>query len=62
MFSGCTSLNYIKCLATNISALYCINSWLSNVASIGTFVKSQNMNSWESGNNGIPNGWTVQNA
>ncbi len=62
MFSGCTSLNYIKCLATDISATYCTEDWVSGVANSGTFVKNGNMEDWGSGVNGIPNGWTVEDA
>ena len=62
MFRNCTSLNYIKCLATNISASNCTNSWVSNVASKGTFVKASSMTSWTTGDNGIPRGWAKQNA
>ncbi len=61
MFYHATKLNYIKCLATSISASYCVNNWVNSVASSGTFVKSRSVN-WPSGNNGIPSGWTVQNA
>ena len=61
MFYGCTNLNYVKCLSMDMSG---INSyyWLSNVSASGTFVKNPNLNSWVSGPDGIPNGWTVQNA
>ena len=62
MFQGCTNLNYIKCLATNISVFDCTGGWVYNVASSGTFVKAANMESWTTGNSGIPNGWTVQDA
>ena len=62
MFSGCTNLNYIKMMATNISASDCLNSWVSGVASSGTFVKDTNMASLPTGSSGIPQGWTVQNA
>ena len=62
MFSGCTNLNYIKCLATNISASGCTTSWVTNVASTGTFVKNPNMSSWPTGTSGIPTGWTVEDA
>lgn len=61
MFSGCTSLNSITCLATDISADYCTNYWVSGVASSGTFTKAASMNSWTSGESGIPSNWTVQN-
>ena len=62
MFSGCTNLNYIKCLATNISATSCTNLWVLNVAASGTFVKAASMSDWTTGTNGIPEGWTVQDA
>ena len=61
MFSGCKNLNYIKCLATNVSGYSYTNYWVSGVASTGTFVKSPNK-TWTTGNNGIPEGWTVQDA
>ena len=62
MFRDCTSLNYIKCLATDISATDCTRDWVNGVASKGTFVKNPNMASWPTGYNGIPLDWTVQNA
>ena len=62
MFRDCTKINYIKCLATDISAPYCTNNWVSGVASTGTFVKNPNMTSWAEGANGIPTGWTVIDA
>lgn len=62
MFYDCTNLNYIKCLATNISASNCTTDWLTGVSATGTFVKNASMSDWTSGNNGIPNGWTVQTA
>ena len=61
MFQGCSNLNYVKCLATDISGSSCTVSWLSGVASIGTFVKSAKMNDWSTGASGIPEGWTVKN-
>ena len=62
MFSGCVKLNYVKCLATNISATSCTGVWLRDVSSTGTFVKAAGMNSWTTGNAGIPSGWTVIDA
>ena len=62
MFYGCKNLNYIKCLATDISASGCTDGWVNGVASTGTFVKNPNMSGWTTGKNGIPTGWTVQNA
>ena len=62
MFRGCSNLKYIKCLAvdginTNDSA----TTWVSGVASTGTFVKASSA-SWPTGNNGIPSGWTIENV
>jgi hypothetical protein len=62
MFNGCTSLNYIKCLATSLSPYSPTASWVRGVASTGTFVKNPNMSSWTTGDSGIPTGWTVQDA
>ena len=62
MFAHCSSLNYVKCLATDISAYYCTTQWLDSVAENGTFIKDYAMSSWTSGVDGIPSGWTVQNA
>ena len=62
MFKGCTSLSYIKCLATNLVASDCTTGWVDGVSSSGTFVKASSMSSWTTGNNGIPNNWTVQDA
>ena len=63
MFDGCSSLNYIKCLATDISATNCTRYWVRNVASSGTFIKADNMNSWTINSvDGIPSGWTVFEA
>ena len=61
MFDGCTNLNYIKCLATNISATDCTFQWVIGVANSGTFVKAASMSGWGTGDNGIPTNWTVQN-
>lgn len=66
LFANCTSLNCIKCLATDISAtdgtLPCTFLWTQNVSSSGTFVKASSMSSWSIGYDGIPSNWTVQNA
>ena len=68
MFKECSSLNSVTCLATDISAEDCTSSWLTGVAATGTFMKASDMNDWtvgpdENNNvNGIPYGWTVQDA
>lgn len=61
MFAGCRNLNYIKCLATDISASDSTQNWVQNVAASGTFVKASGMNDWTTGINGIPTGWTIEN-
>ena len=62
MFKYCSSLNYIKCLATDITTYrYCLDSWVQYVAASGTFIKSSSMSDFPSGINGIPDGWTVKN-
>ena len=61
MFRNCTKLNYIKMLATDISASWCLEGWVYNVASTGTFVKDPNMTTLLTGSSGIPSGWTVEN-
>ena len=61
MFEGCRNLNYIKMLATDISATNCLDKWVSNVSSTGTFVKNPAMTSLPTGQSGIPSGWTVYN-
>ena len=58
-----TDVQYIKCLATDISAEDCTNEWLENLmSSDGTFVKATSMTGWERGGSGIPDGWNVVNA
>ena len=59
MFRVCPKLNYIKCLATSISATSCTSNWTNGVYGIGTFVKATSMTGWPTGTNGIPSGWTV---
>lgn len=58
MFNGCTSLNYIKMLATDISESSCLDDWVNNVATSGTFIKSKNI-TFNIGTSGIPTGWEV---
>ena len=59
MFDGCTSLLYIKCLleGTNRS----ITCFARYAKSGGTFVKHPDA-TWVNGNNGIPTGWTIEDA
>lgn len=61
MFKNCRNLNYIKCLATDISALGSTGYWVQGVAASGTFVKQSGI-TWTTGDSGIPSGWTVVDA
>lgn len=60
MFKLCPKLSAITCLATDISAGKCTSEWVIGVSSNGTFKKANGMNDWTVGENGIPEGWTVQ--
>jgi len=74
MFGDCSSLTYIKCLAKyfkdeagNIVSLDNVGnnatrSWLDGANVSGVFIKDKNINSWPTGDDGIPSGWTVQDA
>lgn len=62
MFDACSHLNYIKCMATSITATNATSTWVSGVASVGTFVKNVNTNNWVVGINGIPVGWVIQDV
>lgn len=59
MFDSCGQLNYVKCLATDMTATGCTTNWLRGVASTGTFVKDANT-TWSTGGDGIPSGWTIE--
>lgn len=59
MFNKCYKLDYIECLATDISASNCTYHWVEDVAGSGTFVKDPNMQNWLLDSvDGIPIGWS----
>lgn len=62
MFAGCSSLNKITCLANDISATNCTANWLQNVSATGVFYQNPECESWTRSTNGIPEGWTIENA
>ena len=63
MFAGCGKLNYIKMLATDISATGCLEHWVGDVAPTGIFVKDFNLTSIPINSvNGIPVGWVYEEA
>ena len=59
MFYNASSLQELKCSATNISGSYTTTSWMQGVSATGTFYKAASMTSWPRNANGIPSGWTV---
>ena len=61
MFSN-TKINTVVCLATDISAQDCLNSWLSSVSGNGTFYTApgKTTNFFPEGASGIPSGWSVE--
>ena len=62
MFFICTSLSSVTCLSeSGINVNNSTSNWLKNVSTNGVFTKTANA-TWPSGANGIPNGWTINNA
>ena len=61
MFNGCTNMNYLKCLATDISASNCTNNWLKGTPSktSSIFVKAAGVD-WPRNDSGIPDKWTIE--
>ena len=59
MFIGCQKINYVKCLATDISATDCLTDWIDGTMPVGTFITAENKPAYESGTSGIPSGWNV---
>ena len=62
MFNNCSSLNYIKAMFTTTPGTDYTISWVSGVASSGTFVKNAAATWTATGITGIPTGWTVETA
>ena len=60
MFQGCTNLNYIKAMFTSVPSSSYTSNWVSGVSSTGTFVKNSAATWTNTGVNGIPTGWTVE--
>ena len=58
MFNNCLKLDYIRCLARDISAASATTAWVTYIKTYGTFVQYANV-PWETGANGIPTRWTV---
>lgn len=58
MFKGCSKLNYLKCLATDVSASECLGGWLGEVSATGTLVVASGT-TWAVAGTNYPSGWTV---
>lgn len=58
MFNSCKVLDFIKCLAEDISASNCTTNWVKSVSSTGEFI-GISTTPWERGVNGIPTNWTL---
>ena len=59
MFKYCENLNAVTCLASSINVYLSTAGWLVGTSETGTFTKAATI-SWETGEEGIPEGWTVQ--
>ena len=65
MFNGCSKLNYIKAMFTNMPSSTYTANWVKEVASNGTFVKNKDANwiaAYFKGIDGIPEKWTIKTA
>ena len=71
MFQNCSSLSYIKCLATGKASTNSTQDWVSEVAQSGTFCKHPDAKHpdaavggalWPFGTGGIPSSWTIVDA
>lgn len=54
-----SKVNYIKMLATDISANGCLGSWVQGISATGIFVKNINATWTTTGVSGVPSGWTI---
>ena len=61
MFSGCTNLAFVTCLAKT-TAQDATKTWLSSVVPTGTFTRPADAVFWTPDANGIPLGWAIINA
>lgn len=60
MFTSCSNLNHIKALFLNKPVTSLTGRWLQGVSANGTFVKNSAA-TWDVvGENGVPEGWTIE--
>ena len=60
LYHACSSLNYVECMLETIAGNNATTGWMYGVASAGTFVKSTAAWWTTTGQNGVPNGWTIK--
>jgi hypothetical protein len=61
MFNGCSKLSRIECMYTGNKGYHYTYQWVKDVATEGVFIKNPEA-TWPSGEDGIPSGWTIQDA
>ena len=61
MFYNCTSLEWVKMLATNITASNCLGAWMQYAKNESTcvFVKNISATWTTTGNSGVPTNWKI---
>lgn len=62
LFYHCSNLNYIKAMFTTTPSTSYTSNWVNGVKSTGTFVKNSAASWNDTGNAGVPSGWTVQTS
>lgn len=62
MFQGCSNLAYIKAMFTTTPGSSYTTIWVRGVKATGTFIKNSAATWNETGDNGVPSGWTVETA
>lgn len=59
LFDGCSSLNYVRCLATSGLTYDELSYWMYDVPAGGTFVRAAGVTWPSSKNYGVPSSWTI---
>lgn len=60
IFYNCSKLKYIKALFITTPGQLYTKKWVYNVSLQGLFIKNENSNYFEIGENSIPSGWTIE--
>ena len=62
MFNGCTNLQYIECLATDISAPSATINWTKGIEKFGVLMKNPEMKGWKRGESAVPTEWDIDDS